>query len=142
MRIFYSYVVATLTVTGYEKKGVEICYLAIYSLNVAEDVYTPLMCSVVLNAHVVSLHLFFCNTLQHCPLSFLAVCFPGCSQSVRLNVRLICCGRRFTTSAVCSVSPPAAWRIEQATGDKMFVPCFYFQKLNWVNFGTFVTSHK
>lgn len=59
MRIFYSYVVATLTVTGCENKGVEICYLAKYSLNVAEDVHSPLMCSVVLNAHVVSLHLFF-----------------------------------------------------------------------------------
>lgn len=60
--------------------------------------------------------------------------FPDCSQSVRLNDKLICCGRRFTTSAVYSVLPSAACRMEKATGDAVFAPCFYFNNVKSADF--------
>lgn len=57
-------------------------------------------------------------------LSPASLSFPDCFRSANPHGASICCGRRFTTSAACSVSPPAAWRTELAAG-MLKMLCFF-----------------
>lgn len=74
------------------------------------------------------------NCSQFDFLSPASLSFPDCSRSANPHGASICCGRPFTTSAACSVSPPAAWRTELAAGMLKMLLLFFPSRVLFFSF--------